>query len=144
MIRYQAGAGLIESLISLVILSVGMLGLIAMQAFLIQENSDSRTRMEAGFFATSLLGNAAADAAHAGCFIVNSAATAPCTSVDARAQATQWINDVLAALPSAAALPPVVAYDATNGQMSVTLRWQPHGDTTIHNYVAISQVSAGL
>ena len=46
--RYQHGGGLIEGLVSLVILSVGLLGMAGMQGTLIQESSESRTRMQAG------------------------------------------------------------------------------------------------
>ena len=70
--RYQHGGGLIEGLVSLVILSVGLLGMAGMQGTLIQESSESRTRMQAGFLASSVLGMAAANPEYVGCFIVNS------------------------------------------------------------------------
>jgi hypothetical protein len=48
------------------------------------------------------------------------------------------------ALPGSAAVPPQVAYDNTNGQLTVTLRWQMRGDATVHNFIAATQVSATL
>src|SRR4029434_10418954 len=96
---FQMGGGLVEGLMSLVVLSVGILGLIGMQATLIQDNSESRVRMQAGFFATSVLGMAAANPENVGCFIVNSAQSVPCTSPDAQAQATSWATQVGAAMP---------------------------------------------
>jgi type IV pilus assembly protein PilV len=142
--RSQTGVGLIEALISLLLFSVGILGMVGLQAALLQDSSDTRVRIQAGFLATSLLGMAAADAAELGCFIVNSPMTSPCTSEDAQAHAEQWTNDVLRELPGTDTLPPTVAYDSATGQMSVTLRWQSRGDDMVHNYVAVSQVSTGL
>jgi len=140
----QNGGGLVEGLMSLVVLSVGILALIGMQAALIQDNSESRVRMQAGFFATSVLGMAAANPQNVGCFIVNSAQSAACVRVDAQAQATGWVDQVMNVLPDAATVPPQVSYDSASGQLTVTLRWRMRGDSMVHNYVAATQVSTGL
>ena len=142
--RYQSGGGLIEGLMSLVVLSIGILGLIGMQATLIQENSESRVRMQAGFYATSVLGMAGANPENVGCFIVNSVQSVACASPDAQTQATGWLAQVMAALPGSAGVPPQVAYDNANGHLTVTLRWQVRGDNMVHNYVSATQVSTGL
>jgi type IV pilus assembly protein PilV len=142
--RYQGGSGLIEALISLVTISIGILGMIGMQAALLAENGESRVRMQAGFFATSILGMAAANPENVGCFIVNSAQTVACSSTDAATQAANWTTQVSDALPGSAGVPPQVAYDSASGQLSVTLRWRMRGDTTVHNYIAATQVSTGL
>jgi type IV pilus assembly protein PilV len=142
--RYQHGGGLIEGLVSLTILSVGLLGMAGLQGTLIQESSESRTRMQAGFLASSVLGMAAADPENVGCFIVNSAQSVACASPDAQAQTTSWTNQVSSALPGSAGVPPTVAYDATSGQLTVTLRWQMRGDATVHNFIAATQVSTTL
>lgn len=142
--RYQTGGGLVEGLMSLMILSIGILGIVAMQATLIQENSESRIRMQAGFFASSLLGMAAANPQNVGCYIVNNAQSVACASNDAQAQATGWVNQVTSVLPGSTGVPPQVSYDAVSGQLTVTLRWQLANDTTVHNYVSATQVSTGL
>lgn len=142
--RYQAGVGIIEALISLLVFSIGILGMIGLQATLLQDSSDNRVRIQAGFLGTSLLGMAATDPANAGCFIVNSAATSACLSTDAQELAQLWTAEALSALPGSATLPPVVAYDLGTGQMTVTLRWRSPGDDMAHNYVVVSQVSKGL
>lgn len=140
----QIGGGLIEALMSLVVLSVGILGLIGMQATVIQDNSESRVRMQAGFFATSVLGMAAANPENVGCFIVNSTQSAACVSPDVQTQASAWLDQVVSALPGAATVPPQVAYDNGSGQLTVTLRWRMRGDNAVHNYVATTQVSSGI
>ena len=142
--HYQHGGGLIEGLVSLTILSIGLLGMAGLQGTLIQEGTESRSRMQAGFFASSVLGMAAANPENVGCFIVNSAQSVPCTSPDAEAQATSWAAEVGAAMPGSAGVPPAVAYDAASGQLTVTLRWQMRGDATVHNFIAATQVSATL
>jgi len=142
--RYQTGGGLVEGLMSLTVLSIGILGIVGMQATLIQENSESRIRMQAGFFASSLLGMAAANPQNVGCYIVNDTQSVPCTSGDAQAQATSWVNQVEGVLPGSTGVPPQVSYDSASGQLTVTLRWQMVNDTTVHNYVSATQVSTGL
>ncbi len=142
--RYQKGGGLVEGLVSLTILSVGLLGMAGMQGNLIQESSESRARMQAGFLASSVLGMAAANPENVGCFIVNSAQSVACTSPDAQAQAVGWTDQVNSVLPGSAGVPPSVAYDAVSGQLTVTLRWQMRGDATVHNFIAATQVSSTL
>jgi type IV pilus assembly protein PilV len=142
--RYEHGGGLIEGLVSLTVLSVGLLGMAGMQGTLIQEQSESRTRMQAGFLASSVLGMAAANPENVGCFIVNSTQSVACASPDVQAQAASWTDQVNNALPGSAGVPPTVAYDATSGQLTVTLRWQMRGDTTVHNFIAATQVSSTL
>jgi hypothetical protein len=100
--------------------------------------------MQAGFLASSVLGMAAANPEYVGCFIVNSTQSVPCTSPDAQAQAVSWSDQVSAALPGSAGVPPTVTYDAASGQLTVTLRWQMRGDATVHNFIAATQVSATL
>jgi hypothetical protein len=100
--------------------------------------------MQAGFFATSVLGMAAANPQNVGCFIVNSAQSAACTSADAQSQASGWLDQVMSTLPGATSVPPQVAYDNANGQLTVTLRWQMKGENVVHNYVSTTQVSPGL
>jgi len=141
---YQNGGGLIEGLVSLTILSVGLLGMAGMQGTLIQEGSESRTRMQAGFLASSVLGMAAANPENVGCFIVNSAQSVACNSPDAQAQAAGWTAQVNNALPGSATVPPTVDYEATSGKLTVTLRWQMRGDATVHNFIAATQVSTTL
>jgi hypothetical protein len=87
---------------------------------------------------------AAANPEYVGCFIVNSTQSVPCTSPDAQAQAVSWSDQVSAALPGSAGVPPTVTYDAATGQLTVTLRWQMRGDATVHNFIAATQVSATL
>ena len=142
--RYQHGGGLVEGLVSLTILSVGLLGMAGMQGTLIQEGTESRSRMQAGFLASSLLGMAAANPENVGCYIVNSAASAACASADAQAQATGWTTEVMNGLPNAASVPPEVAYDNTSGQLVVTLRWRVAGDASVHNFSAATQVSTDI
>lgn len=142
--HYQGGGGLIEALISLVTISIGVLGMIGMQAALLAENGESRVRMQAGFLATSILGMAAANPENVGCFIVNTTQTAPCASPDAQAQAAGWTTNASDILPGSASVPPMVAYDNASGQLTVTLRWKMRGESAVHNYIAATQVSTGL
>jgi type IV pilus assembly protein PilV len=54
--RAQRGSFLLEALISVLIVSLGLLGLIALQARAIQNVDDAQYRAEAAYLANSLLG----------------------------------------------------------------------------------------
>jgi type IV pilus assembly protein PilV len=135
------GFALIEGLISLVILSIGILGLVGMQARVIQDNGESQIRSKAGFFATSLLGAAASQPEFVNCFVVNSTPSDVCNSVDVQTFVNAWVANVQATLPgSTGALQPLVEYDSVTGYLKVTLQWKMNSDIMTHNFIAVTEI----
>jgi type IV pilus assembly protein PilV len=125
----QRGDSIIEGLIALAILSVGILGMIALQGTLVGVSADAQLRLEAAFYAEQLVGHAQADPANANCY----ALTTPCTNTDARTAATTWLTDVQNRLPGSTTAAPVVTFTPSSGQFSVVVQWQHPGDDTVRN-----------
>lgn len=135
----QQGSSLVEALIALLILSVAVLGLVALQANLLRIGSQSRYRLEASLLGRNIAGIIAVDAANVGCYaLVNSSAIA-CSSDDAKAQAAAWRKEVMAVLPNAQE--PTIAVTADR-IATVTIAWKPPKDPAARNLVIIVQPPA--
>ncbi|MBI4743154.1 MAG: hypothetical protein HY777_16735 [Betaproteobacteria bacterium] len=151
--KAQRGSVLLEALISILIFSFGVLGLVGLQAAMIAGAADAKYRNEAGFFANRLLGEmAAAKRASAGDlapFLTSG------TSYNA------WYGDIknttissgVLGLPGAATYPPTVAIAAgpsnasgqpTRYDVTVTVRWKSPQQASAdpHKHVVTASISA--
>ena len=54
--RHQRGVMLIEALIAILIFSIGILGIIGLQASAVQQSTDAKNRAEAAYLADQLMG----------------------------------------------------------------------------------------
>jgi type IV pilus assembly protein PilV len=137
----QQGVVLLEALIGILIFSLGVLALVAMQAVSISNVSNARYRTEAAFLANEIIGMAWIDRgvnyANLGNYVVSSgAATYPYTQA--------WVAKVNALLPGSAANPPDIAVvtPVTGGrQITVTVRWRAPDAVAASNHVAVSFIS---
>ena len=150
----QAGYMLLEVLVSLLIFSVGVLGLAALQAASIKNNGAAKYRIDASNLVGELIGIMWSD----------DRTPAPVQGGESALQTkfqggqgadgagyTDWRNRVQALLPGVDTNPPLVAvtpvnvsnpYDAAKGKsrVSVTVRWQVPGETEVHSYVAVAEI----
>ncbi len=121
--RYQHGFSLVEVLISIIILTIGILGMVGMQAAALQANREARLQSSAVVFARELadmirgnkaIGVLAASNPYLGVFNTTplvattssycmNVATSNCadTTAVANAQMTEWLDRVGAELPGA-------------------------------------------
>ena len=136
--RPQGGNFLLEALIGVLIVAFGVLGLIGLQAKTIQNVTDAQFRSEAVFLANSLIGQmwiTDRDATRVANFAT---AAGPGTPYD------EFKKFVAIRLPNATANVPTVTTPAvaplTGTQVTVTVFWQPPGDTAVHDYVATAVV----
>lgn len=60
-IRHERGIAMIEALISVLLLAIGIMGLVVMQASMSQNVTQAKLRSEASFLATQLVGQMWAD-----------------------------------------------------------------------------------
>ncbi len=133
----HAGFTLLEVLIALLVLSVGLLGLAALQLTSLQYNTGSYLRTQATFLAYDILdrmrANAIAVANLDGTGYdqpTTTAVSAPtncdtttCTSAQLAAYDVRKFYDRAAAtLPNAAATPPTISIDA-NKKVTITIQW---------------------
>jgi len=140
----QQGVMLLEALIGILIFSVGILALIGMQATAMRATIDAKYRSEASFLANEIIGRMWVDRANLANYVTSPGTPAACPA----APPCVWIDRVDSLLPRAVgANAPEIAI-VTNGagvnmttEVTVTVRWQPPGDTTVSNHVAVTQIN---
>ena len=145
--KQQSGVMLLEALIAILIFSLGVLGLVGLQASTVNASRDAKYRTDASLLANELIGLARVGAQN----VPNS------TGLQARFQSAQtcaanstvpycvWAQRVVDTLPGAL-LPVVVVTPGTAGPpqtsslMDITVRWQAPNDVSEHRYVVVVQV----
>jgi type IV pilus assembly protein PilV len=134
--RAQRGAFLLESLIGILIFSLGVLGIVGLQAQAIRFTNDAEYRAEAMYLANSLISQMWADDRATLQANYDSAVVGP-KYVAFKADVQNGM--VGATFPS----DPVVKVDRaglplpvtkTSSVVQVQISWQLPGDTTVHNY----------
>lgn len=96
-IQRQRGAGLIESMIAIVILSFGILGLARFQIGMLLQGTDAQSRLAASAMAEELLALVRVDVQNAPCYTLP--AQSSCTSTFAVEQARAWSAKVASTVP---------------------------------------------
>ncbi|MBB5191974.1 type IV pilus assembly protein PilV [Silvimonas terrae] len=141
-IRHQGGFALLEGLITVLIFSIGIIGLVSVQAALMKQNQLSGVRAQASYFAEEIIGLAAVDPNNAGCYVVNSSSTPTCASSAAQSDASGWNTRATAQLPNASTTGhvPTVNYNSTTGVFSVTLNWKRTDETDWHQFVSTTVI----
>lgn len=144
----QQGAVLLEALIAFMIFSMGLLGVIGLQATAINNTLDARYRSDAAFLANQIIAQMWADSqadtttVPTTYTIKPSYACNPCTRANGNANTQAWVTQIQAGfLPGVtdAVNPPVIAINGN--QVTVTMNWQsPQGDKQAHNYVTRTQI----
>jgi type IV pilus assembly protein PilV len=119
-IRQQGGATLLEILVSVLILSLGILALVGLQARSVTAASDAKYRVEATNYADQVVGQMWADRGVNGINLAN-------YPTFAAPAAIAWRNQVMAALPGAVAPVITVTPDPNGYLVSVTVSWMPPG-----------------
>lgn len=128
--RKQDGMMLIEALVAILIFSVGILGLIALQAHAINLSSDAQHRTDAALLANQLIGRlSVANPAEATQFAHRPDGAnmcAPSGSNSDHDAVQEWLTEVAATLPGAPADKQQVQIDTTNNVLVLTICWEPH------------------
>jgi len=134
--RAQRGMFLLQSAAAMALFSVGALAVLMLSASAKQQSADAHYRAVASVLVADLtarmrLGprDAATLAAYYG-----TAGNAP------GAGAARFSIDAADRLPGVVAYPPELAIDS-DGNVVITLRWKAPGETTAHQYVAVTRVA---
>lgn len=144
----QQGSILLEALIAFLIFSMGILGVIGLQATAISNTLDARYRSDAAFLANQIIAHMWADSlAVTGTmptsYVVQpSYACNPCTSANGNVNTQAWVAQIqsgfLPGVTDAANQPSIVI---NGNQVTVTLNWQsPQSQATAHNYVTKTEI----
>jgi type IV pilus assembly protein PilV len=137
--KQQSGMVLLEALIGILIFTLGIIGLMGMQAAAIKMTAESKYRNEAMMFADRLISQMQSD---------NTANTATDYAGAAGAGGNKyaaWVTEVTAAttgLPGSATAGnlPTVTVVAATGTVTITLRWMAPGETVAHQFTTVAVV----
>lgn len=131
-LKDHQGFTLIEVLVSILIFSVGIVGLVGMQSLMISHSIDAENRIEAGHFANQLIGQMWGDRG------ANDANLDTYDTVDGGTRPdghylVSWITNVQANLPGASGgSAPLVR--VTGNQVDITIFWRLPSDSQTHSY----------
>ena len=114
--RLERGSVMLESLIAILVFSMGVLAIVGLQAAAISHTTDAKYRTDASFIASQSIGTMWGDRANLSHYVETDA--------------------TVSSLPSGKRTIAV-----SGNQVTVTITWQLPGQTTAHNYVAIAQIN---
>lgn len=123
---YQKGVMLLEALIGLLIFSIGILALIAMQSVAISQVRDAQYRVDASALAERMLGNL---------FILGGPSVTGASTVIAT-----WQTEVTAALPTGVG----TVTPGANGQVTITVTWQAPAASTTSTHTSLGVIANNL
>ncbi|MGE5649982.1 type IV pilus modification protein PilV [Noviherbaspirillum sp. UKPF54] len=129
----QEGIVLIESLVAILVFSVGILGIVGLLAASIRSNADARYRNDASMLANQVIGQMwAGDKS-------NAALKANFESPGGPEYAS-WKTTVAGALPGVASNAPTIGVSDDN-VATVRVQWQAPGDAVPHSYVLVARIN---
>jgi type IV pilus assembly protein PilV len=140
----QSGVTLVEALISILVFSFGILGLISLQANAIAFSDDAKQRADAALLVNQLIGRLAVasptlaanfahlpDSGAAVCTPAGAASTEPAV--------VEWLAEVSDKLPGADSNQQKIEVDAVNDVVTITICWQSRTGTQ-HNHTVTTQM----
>lgn len=123
------GFVMMDVLMAILLFSVGVLALVALQAALTRSQTESKVRADASYLASEAIGLLWSDANQ-----LSHYTSAGCVSLP---RCKEWQDRVTASLPQGSG---TVEADATTGDVKVTVSWTtPSGET--HKYVTQTTVT---
>jgi type IV pilus assembly protein PilV len=140
--KLEQGVMLLEALIGILIFSIGILSMVAMQAIAISTISDAKYRSDASFLANQIITQVWLDR---GANMANMSGYA--YPGGTATELSNWITKLNNTLPqTTGANAPAITVTLTgtppaSGTVDVTIKWQPPNSGTVHSYRAISVVA---
>lgn len=114
----QQGVVLLEAMIAVLIFSMGVLAIVGLQAAMIKNTADSKSRIDASYIAQQRIGLMWSDPANLANYLE--------------------VNTPIAELPNG------TRTTAQSGvQYTVTVNWQEPGEATQHNFTTIASITGG-
>ena len=129
-LQKQSGLALVETMIAILILAIGVVGMIGLQAKATSAMADAQARTESTLAAEELLGMMWNDQNNMIDYINGGAAY------------TNWVNKLTSKVPGANVavnvIPAVTAGGITQQQVTITITWRrkQHDDLSTHRVVA--------
>jgi type IV pilus assembly protein PilV len=145
----QSGVSLLESLLAILIFSVGILALVALQSISVKATTESKFRADAAFLASQIIGRMWTDYAafDTGQFAYN-AGGANCAFAGGggNAEVAAWVAAVQEALPGSNAGSMQILVTRNPGQpdhnrVVVNICWQPPGADDWRRFGTVTQIN---
>jgi type IV pilus assembly protein PilV len=115
----QQGVVLIESMVAILIFSMGVLAIVGLQTAMIKNTADSKFRAEASYIAQTRIGEMWADPANVASYV-------------------EANTDISALLPGGTR----TVTQPVAGQVTVTVTWQQPGESQ-HNFTTTARITGG-
>jgi type IV pilus assembly protein PilV len=133
--RRQSGIALLEAMMAIIILGIGLLGTVGMQARSYSALSDAGMRAEATLAAEKLIGVMNADVANIGLYnLAENGAATP--------QIAPWVQETKAAIPGAVLSVAVLDQPAQNRyQLDISIRWQRKAKSEANRHRVTSYIA---
>ena len=149
-VKAQVGSALLEALFAILIFSIGLLALIALQAVSIKNSIDAKYRTDASLLINQIIAQMWIDRSNIDNY--GHYQTGPVCAFTGSASAnvsawnspvTDWLAQVSLALPGSTVNTTqiLVSNSGSTKQVSVTVCWKGPQETTTHNQVATAQIN---
>ena len=138
----QSGVMLLEALIGILLFSIGVLGIVSLQASSMKAGADATYRIEAGYLGNQIIGQMWADKANLPAYSLN-ATGAPCTAganISNNPNVSGWIND-MSRLPGSGNLQQQIVVIPASNLVTVTVCWLPPKSPNPHKLVVSSSIN---
>jgi len=153
------GFVLLDAVIAILVFSIGILGMVALQGSAVKLAGDSRNRSNAAMLADQVIAQMWGDNILAATFTTKYTGSAGSggagytaweATLDCTTPVTATSGPSTSCLPGVAANPPTIAITQTLSPsnssalvflVTVTVNWQAPNDSSPHNYVSITQFS---
>lgn len=132
--RREGGMMMIEVLIAILLFSLGILTMLALQANAVATITDTKFRADATLLADRLIGEMWADSANVAAYAYTGGGTPPATL-------TTWVGRVQSTLPGVAAPNmPSVTINAGN-EVVIDILWKAPSATNVRRYRAVTYIN---
>jgi len=140
----QAGMLLLEALLAILIFSIGILAIVAMEARAVQDVSESKYRSDAAFLANQIVADMWGNSSNLAAYAYGGCGPVP-------AALTSWVTAIQSRLPGVSGtctnLPKIAL--GVNNQVTVTVYWQQARDNTLgtaaaHRYTLVAYINCCL
>lgn len=125
----QRGATLIESLVAMLLFSLGVLAMVTMQGSMVNAQTDAKIRADASYLAGEVIGKMWSD--------LTNIASYNGTSCASQTRCAEWQSKVTQQLPGGSG---AITFDSSTNDVTITIGWStPAGGT--HQYVTHTTIA---
>lgn len=144
----QEGSALLESLVAILVFSMGIIALMGLQAVSIKNSIDAKYRADASYFANQIIARMWVDRenidSYAHYATTGDSTCTPGGSASTLANVTNWTSQLANALPGATADKQSIVITSPFSdvkQVKVTVCWKSPQETETHNFVTTAQIN---